>query len=588
MGVLVRELAALYDAFAQGRPRRCPSCRSSTPTSPSGSGEWLAGRGAGGAARLLAASAWPARRPCSSCPPTGRGRRCRASAARRRACALPAELSAAARGAWPARRGRPSFMVLLAGFEALLAPLHRAGRPASSARRSPTATGAEIEGLIGFFVNTLVAARRPRRATRRFARAARAGRARRPSAPTPTRTCRSRSWSRSCSRSASLAHTPLFQVMLRSRTRPREPLRAAGPRASRRSEAGARHGQVRPDADLWTRTDGGCRRPLEYNTDLFDARHRRPAARPLRDAARREPRRTRTAASRELPLLAAAERQQLAAMERARGRAVRRRRCLHRAASRRRPRARPEAVAVVCEGERLTYGELDRRRQPPGPPPARPRACGPEALVGLCLERSLGLVVGDPRHPQGRRRLRAARSGLPGGAPRLHARGRGAARARSTGELRPGCRRPRLVWTPSAAIGAESARRPRSRRSTWPTSSTPRARPAGPRAWSSPTPTSPACSRPPDAWFGFGPDDVWTLFHSFAFDFSVWEIWGALLYGGRLVVVPYWVSRSPEAFYELLARRAGDGAQPDPVGLPPAHPGRGGGRRRARPLACAR
>ncbi len=53
-------------------------------------------------------------------------------------------------------------------------------------------------------------------------------------------------------------------------------------------------------------------------------------------------------------------------------------------------------------------------------------------------------------------------------------------------------------------------------------------------------------------WFGFNMGDVWTLFHSFAFDFSVWEIWGALLYGGRLVVVPYWVSRSPEAFHELL------------------------------------
>lgn len=43
-----------------------------------------------------------------------------------------------------------------------------------------------------------------------------------------------------------------------------------------------------------------------------------------------------------------------------------------------------------------------------------------------------------------------------------------------------------------------------------------------------------------------------SLFHSYAFDFSVWELWGALLHGGRLVVVPYWVSRSPEAFYELL------------------------------------
>ncbi|GAT67431.1 non-ribosomal peptide synthetase [Planomonospora sphaerica] len=57
-----------------------------------------------------------------------------------------------------------------------------------------------------------------------------------------------------------------------------------------------------------------------------------------------------------------------------------------------------------------------------------------------------------------------------------------------------------------------------------------------------------------DHWFGFGPDDVWTLFHSYAFDFSVWELWGALLYGGRLVVVPYEVSRSPEDFLGLLAR----------------------------------
>jgi amino acid adenylation domain-containing protein/FkbM family methyltransferase len=54
-------------------------------------------------------------------------------------------------------------------------------------------------------------------------------------------------------------------------------------------------------------------------------------------------------------------------------------------------------------------------------------------------------------------------------------------------------------------------------------------------------------------WFDFGERDVWTLFHSFAFDFSVWEIWGALLHGGRLVVVPFWVSRTPEAFYDLLA-----------------------------------
>ncbi len=53
-------------------------------------------------------------------------------------------------------------------------------------------------------------------------------------------------------------------------------------------------------------------------------------------------------------------------------------------------------------------------------------------------------------------------------------------------------------------------------------------------------------------WFGFNETDVWTFFHSYAFDFSVWEIWGALVYGGSVVVVPYLVSRNPNDFYRLL------------------------------------
>ncbi|VXD10550.1 Non-ribosomal peptide synthase, involved in Hassallidin biosynthesis [Planktothrix serta PCC 8927] len=61
--------------------------------------------------------------------------------------------------------------------------------------------------------------------------------------------------------------------------------------------------------------------------------------------------------------------------------------------------------------------------------------------------------------------------------------------------------------------------------------------------------------RKTDDWFGFNEKDVWTLFHSFAFDFSVWEIWGALLYGGKLVIVQYLESRSPEAFRNLLQRQ---------------------------------
>jgi amino acid adenylation domain-containing protein len=53
---------------------------------------------------------------------------------------------------------------------------------------------------------------------------------------------------------------------------------------------------------------------------------------------------------------------------------------------------------------------------------------------------------------------------------------------------------------------------------------------------------------------GLSTEDVWSFFHSPAFDFSVWEIWGCLVTGGRLVVVPWLVARSPGEFHELLGR----------------------------------
>ncbi len=58
-----------------------------------------------------------------------------------------------------------------------------------------------------------------------------------------------------------------------------------------------------------------------------------------------------------------------------------------------------------------------------------------------------------------------------------------------------------------------------------------------------------------EEYFSFGDEDIWTLFHSFAFDFSVWEVWGALLYGGTLVIVPYSVSRDPQRFSEMLVEQ---------------------------------
>ncbi|MCB1297175.1 MAG: amino acid adenylation domain-containing protein, partial [Gordonia sp.] len=52
--------------------------------------------------------------------------------------------------------------------------------------------------------------------------------------------------------------------------------------------------------------------------------------------------------------------------------------------------------------------------------------------------------------------------------------------------------------------------------------------------------------------FEFGADDVWTMFHSYAFDFSVWELWGALFYGGRCVIVDRDIARDVDAFVELV------------------------------------
>jgi amino acid adenylation domain-containing protein len=59
-----------------------------------------------------------------------------------------------------------------------------------------------------------------------------------------------------------------------------------------------------------------------------------------------------------------------------------------------------------------------------------------------------------------------------------------------------------------------------------------------------------------EVWFKFDERDVWTLFHSIAFDFSVWELWGGLLYGGRVIVVPYLTARAPSSFYRLLCEKS--------------------------------
>ncbi|MEI6187340.1 MAG: amino acid adenylation domain-containing protein [Alphaproteobacteria bacterium] len=57
-----------------------------------------------------------------------------------------------------------------------------------------------------------------------------------------------------------------------------------------------------------------------------------------------------------------------------------------------------------------------------------------------------------------------------------------------------------------------------------------------------------------DNWYKFNQDEVWTLFHSYVFDFSVWEIWGALCYGGKLIVPSYNDTRDLRCFYDLCKK----------------------------------
>lgn len=52
--------------------------------------------------------------------------------------------------------------------------------------------------------------------------------------------------------------------------------------------------------------------------------------------------------------------------------------------------------------------------------------------------------------------------------------------------------------------------------------------------------------------FDFSEKDVWTVFHSFAFDFSVWECFGGLFFGGKVILVPRAVAKNPPRFYKFL------------------------------------
>ncbi len=464
--------------------------------------------------------------------------------------ALSSALPAAAR-----RLGVTPFMLVASGLAALL---HRCGGQDSLAVGVPVAgrNRVEIEPLIGFFVNTLVlrcdvdgglAVATLVEAVRDSVLDAGAH-----------QDLPFEKLVEELAPERSRGHSPLFQVMLAYQNLPRQQLAAPGLTLTPIAVAS---GTAKFDLTISVQADGGEAMAVwaEYAGELFDGatirRLLESFARLLEDLAAAPPERTVA----DLALLAPAERHQLLAEwnPAAAPAAALEPGALHHLFEAQVDRA-PERPAVTADGEQLTYRELDERANRLA---HHLLAAGVATggLVGLCFERSADLLTAvlavlktsagylplDPSYPAERLAFALADSAVTvvlGAAPALAVLPR-----------RPGLRLI-AVDAEAAAIAACSRRRPD--------------RPAVSELPAYVIYTSGSTGRPKGVvvthgqvvrlfrstapWFRFGPDDVWTLFHSYAFDFSVWEMWGALLHGGRLVVVPYWDSRSPEAFLALL------------------------------------
>ncbi len=216
-------------------------------------------------------------------------------------------------------------------------------------------------------------------------------------------------------------------------------------------------------------------------------------------------------------------------------------------------RRRPDAVAVRFDDQSLTYQALDQRANRLARR-LREHGVGPDVLVGLAAERSLDLVVGllailkaggaylplDPDYPADRLAYMQADSGI--------------ALVLIQDHLHE--RLPQVPGVQRIGFDAEGF------------ADTALPESVGPQHLAYCIYTSGSTGSPKGALIEhanvlrlfsaseqvlpFDGNDVWTLFHSYAFDFSVWEIFGALLHGGTLIVVPYYVSREPRAFAELL------------------------------------
>jgi len=217
----------------------------------------------------------------------------------------------------------------------------------------------------------------------------------------------------------------------------------------------------------------------------------------------------------------------------------------------------PDAVAVVFEDQQLTYRELNQRANQLAHH-LNQLGVAPDVLVGICVERSLEMVVGllgilkaggayvplDPAYPS--ERLTYILNDSQASVLLTHSKLADSIRSHGAQVV--------CLDTDWGVIGTSSEENLVSAASPnnlayviYTSGST--GKPKGVLVNHHNVSRLFAATQP---WFHFDETDVWTLFHSIAFDFSVWEIWGSLLYGGCLIVVPYWVSRDPEAFYSLL------------------------------------
>ncbi|CAJ7237015.1 non-ribosomal peptide synthetase [Burkholderia pseudomallei] len=260
-----------------------------------------------------------------------------------------------------------------------------------------------------------------------------------------------------------------------------------------------------------------------------------------------------------LPLLDEAERKQVVYAWNATERDYPIEQCIHQLFEAQVDR-KPEAIALTFEGQRLSYAELNARANRLAHY-LQARGVGPGRLVALCAERGIEMVVGllailkaggayvplDPAYASDRLRGivedsqpalvladavgRAALGELDGALPVIDP---------ETDALR---------WREMPATNPEVASQHVHHLAYVIYTSGSTGRPKGVMVEHAQVVRLFGATQ---AWFGFDERDVWTLFHSYGFDFSVWEMWGALLHGGRLVIVPTEVTRTPSAFFALL------------------------------------